>query len=144
MRKRGFILLTTAQIWNDIPITWRRLTRYQIDCRLLHFLFLNILIKTFHDAEQMKWSNDDQEFVAPIVSTTITHTRKFIADSYDTFQLIHNKESNFTSQSDEESKSSSSEREEFPTLGGDRGVYNEFLDEKVTGDWYEEENRTNL
>ena len=145
MRKRGFILLTTAQIWNDIPITWRRLTRYQIDCKLLHFLFLNILIKTFHDAEQMKWSNDDQEFVAPIVSTTITHTRKFIANSYDTYQLIHNKNSNFTSQSDEENKSSSSEGEEFPSLvGGDRGEYNDFLDEKVTGDWYEEENRRTI
>lgn len=95
MRKRGFILLTTAQIWNDIPITWRRLTRYQIDCKMLNIFITNILVKTFHDAEQMKWSNDEQEFIAPIISTTITHTRKFIANSYDTYQLIHNKDSNF-------------------------------------------------
>ena len=91
MRKRGFILLTTAQIWSDIPITWRRLTRYQIDCKMLNLFILNILIKVFHDAEQMKWSNDDQDFIAPIISTTITHTRKYIADSYDTFEVIHNK-----------------------------------------------------
>lgn len=93
MRKRHFILLTTAQIWSDIPITWRRLTRYQIDCSMHHFLFLNYLKKVFHDAECMKWSNDEQEFIAPIISTTITHTRKQIADSYDTFQIIHNKDS---------------------------------------------------
>lgn len=91
MRKRKFILLTTAQIWSDIPLTWRRLTRYQIDCNMRKFFGINILIKTFYDAENMKWSNDDQEFIAPLLSTTITHTRKFIADSYDTFQVIHNK-----------------------------------------------------
>lgn len=121
MRKRGFILLTTSQIWNDIPITWRRLTRYQIDCKLIRFLGFNILIKIFHDAEQMKWSNDDQDFIAPIISTTISHTRKYIADSYDTYQLIHNK--NSTSLSDEVLKEASSDKEDIP-LGGDRGVLN--------------------
>ena len=95
MRKRGFILLTTAQIWSDIPITWRRLTRFQIDCDMKNLIFTNILIKKFYDAEHMKWSNDDQEFIAPLKSTTITHTRKHIADSYDTFQIIHNKDSNY-------------------------------------------------
>lgn len=119
MRKRGFILLTTAQIWNDIPITWRRLTRFQIDCNMRNFLGINILKKVFHDAEQMKWSNDEQEFLAPIISTTITHTRKYIANAYDTFQLIHNKNSNFVESSivrpiEEETKSF--------TLGGLRGV----------------------
>lgn len=96
MRKRGFILLTTAQVWNDIPITWRRLTRYQIDCKMLNFFGIGILIKIFHDAEQMKWDNDEQEFIAPIISTTITHTRKSIANSYDTFELIHNRLSSFS------------------------------------------------
>ena len=118
MRKRGFILLTTAQIWNDIPITWRRLTRYQIDCKLIRFLGINILIKVFHDAELMKWSNDEQDFIAPIISTTISHTRKFIADSYDTYQLIHNKNSNLLT--DEVLPEPSSVNEEIP-LGGDRG-----------------------
>lgn len=101
MRKRGFILLTTAQIWSDIPITWRRLTRYQIDCNMRNLLVTNILIKRFYDAEQMKWSNDDQDFIAPIISTTITHTRKCIADMYDTYQLIHNKDSSFVNEETE-------------------------------------------
>ena len=95
MRKRGFILLTTAQIWSDIPITWRRLTRYQIDCTMHNKLGFNYLKKVFYDAEQMRWSNDDQEFIAPIISTTITHTRKYIAECYDTYEVIHNKSSNF-------------------------------------------------
>ena len=43
----------------------------------------------------MKWSNEEQEFVAPLISTTITHTRKFISNSYDTLEVIHNKNSNF-------------------------------------------------
>lgn len=146
MRKRGFILLTTAQIWNDIPITWRRLTRYQIDCKLIRFFGINILIKIFHDAELMKWSNDDQDFIAPIISTTISHTRKYIADSYDTYQLIHNKHS--TSFYDEVSNETSSDKEDFPQ-GGDRGVlkldkyfwYNDEIKESDLEN--EEETRTN-
>lgn len=145
MRKRRFILLTTAQIWSDIPITWRRLCRYQIQCNMKNLFFTNILIKTFRDAEQMKWSNDDQDFIAPIISTTITHTRRFIANSYDTFQLIHNKNSTFLDS--EEHKSSSESQKDFPPLGGDRGVLkeaneqNDFWGEKelITEDWYEEE-----
>lgn len=101
MRKRGFILLTTAQIWSDIPITWRRLTRYQIDCKMYNLLFTNILVKKFYDAEQMKWSNDEQEFIAPIISTTITHTRECVSSRYDTFQLIHNKDSSFVNEETE-------------------------------------------
>ena len=141
MRKRGFILLTTAQIWNDIPITWRRLTRFQIDCKLLSFLGINLLIKVFHDAEQMKWSNDDQDFIAPIISTTISHTRKYIANSYDTYQLIHNKLS--TSLASEELKTSSEEKEDFPQ-GGDRGDIdsNFWSSEDLKGGIYEEETRT--
>ena len=99
MRKRSFILLTTAQIWSEIPIAWRKLCRYQIECKMRNLIFTNILIKRFYDAEQMKWSNDEQEHIAPLISTTITHTRKYIADSYDTYQLIHNKDSSFSQES---------------------------------------------
>lgn len=139
MRKRGFILLTTAQIWSDIPITWRRLTRFEIDCSMRNFFGINILVKVFRDAELMKWSNDDQEFVAPIISTTITHTRKYIANSYDTYQLIHNKNSTFLEEVD--SKESTSSEKDIP-LGGDRGVIkfdkDFWNDEKmITEDWYE-------
>ena len=91
MRKREIICLTTVQEWSEIPLTWRRYCRYQIDCKLIRLpLIKGILIKTFHDAENMKWSNDEQEHVAPIIETTITHTQKWVADSYDTFEQIKN------------------------------------------------------
>ena len=91
MRKRRIICLTTAQEWAEIPLTWRRYCRYQIDCRLIRIPFINgILIKIFKDAENMKWSNDDMEHIAPVLETTITHTQKWIADSYDTFEQIKN------------------------------------------------------
>lgn len=140
MRKRGFILLTTAQIWSDIPITWRRLTRFEIDCSMRNFFGINILVKVFRDAELMKWSNDDQEFIAPIISTTITHTRKYIANSYDTYQLIHNKNSTFLEEVD--STESTSSEKDIPQQGGDGGfikVDKDFWgqEEINTEDWYE-------
>ena len=88
MRKRQIIFLTTCQEWAELPLTFRRFCRYQIDCEMKPFLWTGFLIKTFKDAENMKWSNDDQEHVAPIVETTITKCRLFIAQSYDTFLRI--------------------------------------------------------
>ena len=88
MRKRKIIFLTTCQEWAELPLTYRRFCRYQIDCNMVPFLWTGFLIKTFKDAENMKWSNDEQEHVAPIVETTITKCRKFIAESYDTFLRI--------------------------------------------------------
>lgn len=88
MRKRQIIFLTTAQEWAEIPLTFRRFCRYRINCNMFPFLGTGILIKTFYDAENMKWSNDEQDFVAPLVETTLSHTRKFIADSYNTFLRI--------------------------------------------------------
>ena len=38
----------------------------------------------------MKWSNDDMEHIAPLLETTITHTQKWVANSYDTYEQIHN------------------------------------------------------
>ncbi len=88
MRKRKIIFLTTAQEWAEIPLTFRRFCRYEIDCKMYNLLIFGILFKRFRDAENMKWSDEDQEFVAPLVSNTITKTRKFIANSYNTFLRI--------------------------------------------------------
>lgn len=88
MRKRKIIFLTTCQEWAELPLSFRRFCRYQIDCNMIPFLWTGFLIKTFHDAENMKWSNDEQEHVAPIIETTITKCRLIIATSYDTFLRI--------------------------------------------------------
>ena len=89
MRKRKIIFLTTAQEWAEIPLTFRRYCRYQIDCSIFT-LFKSILIKRFYDAENMKWSQDDNDFIAPILETSISKMQKRIANSYDTFEQISN------------------------------------------------------
>ena len=88
MRKRKIIFLTTAQEWAEIPLSFRRFCRYQIDCRMINLFFVGILHKSFKDAENMKWDNDEQEHIAPLIENTITKCRKSIADSYDTFLRI--------------------------------------------------------
>ena len=89
MRKRGIIFITTAQEWLEIPVTFRRYCRYQIDCSMRNFIIVGILIKRFYDAEQMKWSNEDNDFVAPIIETTISKCQVSVANSYDTYEQIH-------------------------------------------------------
>lgn len=84
MRKRQIIFLTTCQEWAEVPLTFRRFCRYQIDCKMIPILWFTILVKTFKDAENMKWSNDDMEFIAPITETSVTKARLKIANSFDT------------------------------------------------------------
>lgn len=88
MRKRRIVFLTTAQEWLEINITLRRYCRYQIDCKMFNFLGLGILLKCMYDAEQLKWSNDDNEYIAPLVETTISKCNLSVANSYDTFEQI--------------------------------------------------------
>lgn len=88
MRKRRIIFITTAQEWLEINITLRRYCRFQIECKILNLLGLGILIKHCYDAEQLKWSNEDNEYVAPLVETTISKCNVKIANSYDTFEQI--------------------------------------------------------
>ena len=89
MRKRRIILITTAQEWLEINMTFRRYCKFQIDCNMFPILNSGLLIKTFHDAELMKWSNDDNEYVAPIVETTISKCNLEVVKSYDTFETIN-------------------------------------------------------
>lgn len=89
MRKRRIIFLTTAQEWLEINITLRRYCRYQIECSMTNFFgFFGILTKSFYDAEHMKWDNLENEYIAPIISTTISKANLLVANSYDTFEQI--------------------------------------------------------
>lgn len=94
MRKRRIIFITTAQEWLEINMTLRRYCRFQIDCRMINFFGLGILIKTFHDAECMKWSNEDNEYVAPLLETSISKCNLEVANSYDTFEQIESSKTN--------------------------------------------------
>ena len=41
-----------------------------------------------YDAEQMKWSQEDNEYIAPLYETTISKCNLFVANAYDTFEQI--------------------------------------------------------
>ena len=88
MRKRRIIFITTAQEWLEINITLRRYCRYQIECSMRNLFGLGILTKHMYDAEQLKWSNEDNEYVAPLIETTISKCNLNVANSYDTFEQI--------------------------------------------------------
>ena len=88
MRKRRIIFITTAQEWLEINITLRRYCRYQIECKMLNIFGLGLLIKRMYDAEQLKWSEEDNEYIAPLIETTISKCNLSIANSYDTFEQI--------------------------------------------------------
>ena len=88
MRKRRIIFITTAQEWLEINMTLRRYCRYQIECNMKNLFGLGILIKSMYDAEQMKWSNEDNEYIAPLIETTISKCNLSVANSYDTFEQI--------------------------------------------------------
>ena len=93
MRKRRIIFITTAQEWLEINMTLRRYCRYQIQCRMINFLGIGILIKIFSDAEQMKWSNEENEYISPLLETSISKCNLSVANSYDTFEQIESSNS---------------------------------------------------
>lgn len=88
MRKRRIIFLTTAQEWLEINITLRRYCRYQIECRMINLFGLGLLIKHCYNAEQMKWSQEDNEYIAPLEETTISKCNVSVSQRYDTFEQI--------------------------------------------------------
>lgn len=88
MRKRRIIFLTTAQEWLEINITLRRYCRYQIECRMINLFGLGLLIKHCYNAELMKWSQEDNEYIAPLEETTISKCNVAVSQKYDTFEQI--------------------------------------------------------
>lgn len=88
MRKREIIFITTAQEWLEINITLRRYCRYQIDCNIINLFGTGILIKKCYDAEQMRWSTLDNDYIAPLTDTTISKCNLHVAQMYDTFEQI--------------------------------------------------------
>ena len=90
LRKRSIYFCTTVQEWLDINVTFRRYVRFQIDCSMWNLPLFNcaLSINRIHDGYQMKWDNDENDYVAPIISTTVKKCGLNIANSYDTFEVI--------------------------------------------------------
>jgi len=88
-RKMENILLTTAQEWLEIPITFRRFVRIQIDCHTRPLGKLGgVLRETYYDAYSMKWDNLENEYVAPLITTKYSKYQKRYMQSYDTFERV--------------------------------------------------------
>lgn len=91
LRKRKIILVTTAQEWLEINVTFRRYVRFQIDCNMISIPILNtaFLINAVNDGEQLKWSQEENEYIAPRIQTNISKGNLAIIDAYDTFETIN-------------------------------------------------------
>lgn len=89
MRKQENIFLTTAQEWLELPMTFRRFVRIQIECRTIPLgRFGGVMVESYYDATQMKWSQLDNEYVAPIIALKISKYQKQFMLTYDTFERI--------------------------------------------------------
>lgn len=90
LRKRCVYLVSTAQEWLEINVTFRRYCRYQIDCSLFNLPIFNCCfsINEINDGYNMKWDNLQNEYVSPRLKTTIKKCSLKIANSYDTFEVI--------------------------------------------------------
>lgn len=90
LRKRKIIFITTAQEWLEINVTFRRYVRYQVDCNMIALPILRtaFLLNFINDGEQLKWSNEDNEYIAPRIATNFCKANKYVIDSYDTFETI--------------------------------------------------------
>ncbi len=90
LRKRKIIFITTAQEWLEINVTFRRYVRYQIDCNMFSLPILKtaLLLNYINDGEQLKWSNEDNEYIAPRIATNFSKGNLSVIESYDTFETI--------------------------------------------------------
>ena len=89
MRKREIIFITTAQEWLELPMTLRRYVRYQVESNLITLPFLpTISIKYVNDAYRMRWSQEDNDYVAPLITCVIEKLSFKVLNSYDTYEQI--------------------------------------------------------
>lgn len=88
-RKQENVFLTTAQEWLEIPITFRRFVRIQIECTTRPLGKLGgILFESYYDAYQMKWDTLENEYIAPLITKKISKYEKRFMTTYDTFERI--------------------------------------------------------
>lgn len=90
LRKRNILLISTAQEWAEINITFRRYCRFEIDCNMINIPITKkaICINKVNDGDQIHWDNDLQDFIAPTLEINIHKAYKKIVELYDTFETI--------------------------------------------------------
>jgi len=88
-RKMKNIFFTTAQEWLEVPVTFRRFVRIQVECSTRAWgRFGGLLIEEYFDAYNMKWSQLDNEYVAPRISKKFSKYEKKFMMAYDTHERI--------------------------------------------------------
>lgn len=90
LRKRGIIMVSTAQEWAEINITLRRYCRFQIACDMKQIPFSKKAWckNLINDGDGIRWDNDQQDFIAPLIQTNIFKGNVEIINKYDTFETI--------------------------------------------------------
>jgi len=88
-RKMHNIFFTTAQEWLEIPITFRRFVRIQIDCKTFPLgRWGGLLVEKYSNGYEIKWDQMQNEYVAPLMSMKISKYEKRFMKAYDTFERI--------------------------------------------------------
>jgi len=88
-RKMKNILLTTAQEWLNIPIEFRRFVRIQIDCVTRPLgKFGGLFIEEYFDGYRIKWSNIENDYIAPRISKKYSKYERRYMEAYDTYERI--------------------------------------------------------
>lgn len=88
-RKMKNILFTTAQEWLEIPMTFRRFVRIQVECTTRPLgRFGGILTEVYYDAYKMKWDQMENEYIAPRIRMKLSKYEKRFMLAYDTYERI--------------------------------------------------------
>lgn len=89
MRKRRIIFITTCQEWRLLPLDFRLYVRYQINCSMFSLPFFGACsLKNIIDGDNIKWSDEEQDFVGALIENTVSHCVKKVYDLYDTYEQI--------------------------------------------------------
>lgn len=84
-RKSKRVVILIAQFWAELPLTLRRTCKRTITSHSLGNLQLN----TWGDAEQMSWSDTEQDFVCPTTGFELFKRNKIICNLYNTNERVN-------------------------------------------------------
>lgn len=88
LRKRRQYLITSCQDWLDLPPRFRKQVRIQIESKVIKLPFIAFQLRMNWDSEQMTWDDKVNEYVAPLISCTISKVNKYVFTAYDTNEIV--------------------------------------------------------
>lgn len=89
LRKRKIYFITTAQEWLLINPDLRKYCRYWIKCKKKTIPFLkSFSFKEIYNGEEIKWSQEDNDYVSPLICNTVSKLNHKVLSRYDTNEVI--------------------------------------------------------